>query len=61
MQKLSIDLKTFLSLVMPSQCCYAVKKEMFGWLVGEIFGEETQNLHDSYVYYNHKRDTYLVP
>jgi len=47
MQRFRVDLKTFLGLAMPNQCCYAVKKLIFGWFVR---GKETSNLNDPYNY-----------
>ena len=49
MQRFRVDLKTFLGLAMPNQCCHAFTKQIFGWLVGGIFGQETPNFHDPYL------------
>ena len=51
MQRVRVDLKTFLGLVMPNQCCHVVTKLMLGWFVGGIFGQETLSLNDAYIYY----------
>ena len=48
MQRFRVDLKTFLGLAMPNQCCHAVTKKIFGWFVGEIYGQESPNLHNPY-------------
>ena len=48
MQRFRVDLKTFLGLAMPNQCCHAVKL-IFGGFVGGIFGQETPNLIDPYI------------
>jgi len=49
MQWFRVDLKTFLGLDMPNQCCHAVKKLMFGrFLVG--FLAKNPNLNDPYIY-----------
>ena len=48
MQRFREDLKTFLDLAVPNQCCYAVTKLILGWFVGEIFVQETPNLMDPY-------------
>ena len=49
MQRFIVDLKTFLSLAIPKQCCHAVKKLILGWFVGGIFGQETPNLIDPFI------------
>jgi len=48
MPKFRVDLKTFLGLAMPKQCCPVATKLALGWFVGGIFGQETQNLIDPY-------------
>ena len=53
MQRFRVDLKTFLGLAMPSQCCHAVTKWIFGWFVGG-FGQEMPNLNDPYDIYKYK-------
>jgi len=50
MQRFRVDLKTFLGLAMPNQCCHAVRKLIFGRFLGGIFGQETPNLIDLYIY-----------
>ena len=50
MQRFRVDLKTFLGLSMPNQCCHAVRKLIFGRFLGGIFGQETPNLIDPYIY-----------
>jgi len=40
-----VNLKTFLGLAMPNQCCQTVVKEMWGWFWGGIF---RQNLDPYY-------------
>jgi len=42
----TIGLKTSLGLAMPNQYCQTVEKEMGGWILGDIFGLKTPNLHD---------------
>jgi len=49
MQRFRVDLKTFLGLAMPNQCCHAVRKYIFVAFVGGIFGQETPNLIDPYI------------
>ena len=44
MQRFSIDLKTFLGLAMPNQCCHAVKKLIFGGFLVGFFGKKPQIL-----------------
>ena len=51
MKRFKVDLKTFLGLAMSNQCCRAVAKLILGWFVGGIFGQETPNLNDPYMYY----------
>jgi len=51
MQRFRVDLKTFLGLAMPNQCCHVVTKLILGWLAGGIFGQETLNLNDPYIQY----------
>ena len=46
MQRFRVDLKTFVGLAMPNQCCHAVKK----WFLDEMFGQETPKLIDPYIY-----------
>jgi len=46
MQRFRIDLKTFLGLAMPNQCCHAITKFILG---RGIFGQETPNLNDPYI------------
>jgi len=46
MQWFRVDLKIFLGLDMPNQCCHAVKKLIFGGFLGRIFWQETPNLND---------------
>ena len=48
MQRFRVDLKTFLGFAMPNQYCHAVTKEIFGWLIGGIFGQETPNFNIPY-------------
>jgi len=43
-----VNLKTFLRLAIPNQCCKTVVLEMWGWFWGDIFGQNTPNLHDPY-------------
>ena len=43
MQQFRIDLKTFLDLAMPNQCCHVVTKLILGWFVGGIFWQEISN------------------
>jgi len=50
MQKFRVDLKTFLGLAMPNQCCHVIIKLILGWLVGVIFRQETPNLNDPNIY-----------
>ena len=45
MQWFRVDLKTFLGLAMPNQCCHVVTKLILGWFVGEIFWQEIPNLN----------------
>ena len=42
MQRFRVNLKTFLGLAMPHQCCHAIRKQIFGGFLGGIFGQETQ-------------------
>ena len=44
MQWFKVDLKTFLGLDMPNQCCHAVKKFIFGGFLGGFFGNKPQTL-----------------
>ena len=44
MQRLRVDLKTFLGLAMPNQCFHAIKKLIFGRFLGGIFGKKPQTL-----------------
>ena len=44
MQRFKVDLKTFLGLAMPNQCCHAVTKLILDWFVDGIFIQETPNL-----------------
>jgi len=39
-----VDLKAFLGLIMPNQCCHAVRKYIFGGFVGGFFLKETPTL-----------------
>ena len=48
MQRFRVDLKTFLSLAMPNQCCHIITKLILRWFVGGIFGQKIPNLNDSY-------------
>jgi len=50
MQRFKVDLKTFLGLAMPNQCCHAITKLTLGWFEGGIFGQETPNLNDPYIH-----------
>ena len=47
MQWFRVDLKTFLGLTMPNQCCHAITKLILG---GEIFRQEIPNLNDPCIY-----------
>ena len=49
MQRFRVDLKTSLGLVMPNQCCHAVRKSIFDGFVGGISGQETPNLIDPWM------------
>jgi len=40
MQWFRVDVKTFLGLAMPNQCCHLVTKLILGWFVGGIFRQE---------------------
>ena len=42
MQRFRVDLKTFLGLAMPNQCCHVVTKLILGWFVGGILGKKPQ-------------------
>ena len=44
MQRFRVDLKTFLGLAMPNQCCHAVKKKCLADLLVEYFGKKPQTL-----------------
>ena len=44
MQRFRVDLKTFLGLALPNQCCHAITKLILGWFVGWIFGQKPQTL-----------------
>ena len=57
MQRFRVNLKIFLGLAMPNQCCHVVIKLIFGWLAGDIFRQETPNLYDPY---NNKYNEKLV-
>ena len=60
MHGFKVELKTFLGLAMPNQCCHAVTKLILGCFVGEIFWQETPNLSDPYKqYYTILYDTYI--
>jgi len=37
MQRFKVDLKTFLGLAMPNQCCHVITKLILGWFIGGIF------------------------
>ena len=37
----------FLGLAMPNQYCQTVEKEMWGWILGDIFGLKTPSLYDT--------------
>jgi len=37
MQKFRVNLKEFLGLAMPNQCCHAFRKQIFSRFVGGIF------------------------
>ena len=54
MQWFRVDLKTFLGLDMPNQCCHAVKKSIFGGFLGGMFWQETPNFIDPYIIYKEK-------
>jgi len=41
MQRFGVNLKTFLGLVMPNQCCNVDTKLILHWFIGEIFGQGT--------------------
>ena len=58
MQKYGVNLKTFLGLVMPHQCCQAVTKLILGWSVGGIFGQETPNLNSTTILYDKRTGTW---
>ena len=49
MQRLTVDLKTYLGLAMPNQCCHVVIILILGWFVGGIFFQETPTLNDPYI------------
>ena len=50
MQRFRVDLKTFLGLAMPNQCCHMVTDLILGWFLGGISWQETPNLNDPYIY-----------
>ena len=56
MQWFRVDLKTFLGLDMPNQCCHAVKMLIFGGFLGRIFLTRTPNLNDVLPYYMIKKN-----
>ena len=47
MQRLRVE--DILGLAMPNQSCHAVRKQIFGGFVGEIFWQETPNHNDPYI------------
>ena len=49
MQRLRVDLKTFLSLAMSNQYFHSVRKLILSRFLGGIFGQETPNLIDPYI------------
>jgi len=51
MQRFRVDMKTFLGLALPNQCCHAVTKlhVILGWFVGGIFRQKIPNLNDPYI------------
>ena len=49
MQRLTVDLKTYLGLAMPNQCCHVVIILILGWFAGGIFFQETSTLNDPYI------------
>ena len=46
MQRFRVDLKTFLKLAMPNQCCHVVTKLILGWFT---LGQETPNHSDPFI------------
>ena len=60
MQWFRVELKTFLGLAMPNQCCDAVTKLILGWFVGGNFRQETLNLNDPYMYKYNEKSNFTV-
>ena len=48
-----INLKTFLGLAMPKQCCQTVVLELWGWFLGDIVGQKPLNHLHNIQYYHY--------
>ena len=48
MEWFRINLKTFLGLAWPNQCCLTVRKQILSYVWSYILGLKIPNLHDPY-------------